>query len=203
MRTLWGYELIDIDSIPPIICGDEFDFYTARKYSGDVRIPKEIDAASASIRNYCGWHLFPSLPCRLTMTMQDRRVEHNGPDLLIQLPAKFVTAVESVTVGGSAYEFTFETNGTLRVYDVPCVNRRTEVVVNYTAGLPAEMMSAVRELAAHRLTHALVSSNGVTSESAGGVSITYNAAWVNSAKATALPSDDREVLTPYRCQGVF
>ena len=37
----------------------------------------------------------------------------------------------------------------------------------------------------------------------GGVSIPYNAAWVNSARASALPDDDKEVLAPYRIQGVF
>ena len=203
MITLWGYELKDVDGLPPLICPDEFDMYTAKKYSGDIRVPKEMEAASAAIRNYCGWHLFPALPCEIKMTMQDRRVEHNGPDLLIQLPAKFVTAVESVTVDGTEYEFTFETNGLVRVYDVHRQARRAEVVINYTAGLPAEMMAAVRELAAHQSVHSLASSYGITSESAGGVSITYNAAWQNHTRAGALSSSDREVLEPLRCQGVF
>ena len=44
---------------------------------------------------------------------------------------------------------------------------------------------------------------GITSEAAGGVSITYNANWINSARATALPDDNKEVLAPYRLQGVF
>jgi hypothetical protein len=43
----------------------------------------------------------------------------------------------------------------------------------------------------------------VQSEAAGGVSVTYNATWTNSARATALPSDNKEVLAPYRLQGVF
>ena len=75
--------------------------------------------------------------------------------------------------------------------------------MEYTAGLPDQLMGAVMELTAHRLTHALASSNGVTSETAGGVSITYNANWINSARATALPDDNKEVLAPYKLQGVF
>jgi hypothetical protein len=65
------------------------------------------------------------------------------------------------------------------------------------------MMNGIKELIAHRATHAAASSNGITSEAAGGVSVTYNAGWVNSARATALPSDNKEVLAPYRLQGVF
>jgi hypothetical protein len=61
----------------------------------------------------------------------------------------------------------------------------------------------VQELIAHRVTHALASSAGVQSETAGGVSITYNATWTNSARATALADDNKEVLAPYRLRGVF
>ena len=91
----------------------------------------------------------------------------------------------------------------LRVFDVPALSRKSLVVVDYKAGIPDALMASVKELAAHRVTHALASPNGVTSEAAGGVSITYNAAWVNSARASALPDDDKEVLAPYRIQGVF
>ena len=44
---------------------------------------------------------------------------------------------------------------------------------------------------------------GVTSEASGGVSVTYNATWINNSRATALPDDNKEVLAPYRLQGVF
>lgn len=203
MRTLWGYELVDIDTLPDLLSDEDFNFFTARKYVGDIRVAKELEAASAAIRNYCGWHVYPSLPCRITMTMQDRRVSCVGPDLLIQLPAKFLTDVETVTVGGEEYEFTFEVNGILRVYDVGRHSRRSEVVVEYTAGLSDDMMGSIAELAAHASTRALASSGGVTSETAGGVSITYNASWVANGRATALPDDGKEALAPFRCQGVF
>lgn len=203
--TLWGYELVDVESMPDLLTAEEFNAYTAGKYAGDVRISKELESASMAIRNYVGWHLYPSAPCKLTMTMQSRRVTCVGVDILIQLPAKFVTAVDTVTINGNECEFTFEVNGIVRVYDVDYhdLKRYSEVVVEYTAGLPDGLMGAVKELTAHRLTHALASSNGVTNETAGGVSITYNAAWINGARATALPDDNKEVLAPYRCQGVF
>lgn len=203
MKTLWGYEIVDECALPDLLSADDFDFFTAKKYAGDMRIPKELEAASAAIRNYCGWHLYPSLPCKFTATMQDGRVTRTDGDLLIQLPAKFVTDVESVTINGTEYLHAFETNGILRVYDVGCVSKRSQVVVTYTAGLLDGMMNAVNDIVAHRATHALASSNGVTNETAGGVSITYNATWINNSRATALPDDNKEVLAPFRCQGVF
>lgn len=205
MITQWGYTLTDADSMPDLLDIADYNLFTANRFSGDVRTPKELSAAGMAIRNYVGWHLYPSAPCELKATMQDRRVTFVGHDILLQLPAKYVTEVNSVTVGGKAYEYTFEVNGMLRVYDVDdySLKRYSEVVVEYVAGLPDGLMAAVRELVAHRITHALVSSNGVTSETAGGVSITYNANWVNSSRATALPDDNKEVLAPYRLQGVF
>ena len=203
MKTLWGYEIVDACALPNLLSDEDFDFFTARKYAGDMRIPKELEAASAAIRNYCGWHLYPSLPCKFTATMQDRRVTRTDGDLLIQLPAKFVTDVESVTVGDVEYLHTFESNGILRVYDVGCISKRSQVVVTYTAGLLDGMLGAIAELAAHSATRVLASSGGVTNETAGGVSITYNANWVTNARATALPDDGKEALAPFRCQGVF
>ena len=203
MMTLWGYE-IDSDGLPPMITKEAFSEFTAGRFSGDARIGKELEAASAAIRNYVGWHLFPSADCALTMTMQDRRVTRVGTDLLVQLPAKYLTAVEQVLIGTQEYEFSYEINGILRIYDVsPAYGRRTVLSVTYTAGLPDELMGDVAELVAHRVSHSLVSSYGVTNETAGGVSITYNAAWVNNSRATALPDDNKEVLAPYRLQGVF
>lgn len=205
LMTMWGYELTNADTLPDLLSAADFNTLTANRFSGDVRIPQELKAASMAIRNYVGWHLYPAEECRLKMNMQNRRIVFVGSDILIQLPAKFVTDVDSVVIGEKEYSFSFETNGILRVYDVDCrgLKRYSEITIIYTAGLPDEYMGAINELVAHRLTHALTSSNGVTSETAGGVSITYNSGWVNSSRATALPSDNKEVLAPYRCQGVF
>lgn len=203
MRTLWGYD-IESDGMPPLITPDTLEELTAGKFAGDARIPKELEAASAGIRDYVGWHLYPSAECSVEINMLDEIVEHTGRDLLVQLPTKYLSEVESVTLGGTVYDFSFKVNGILRVYDVPHIlDRRLVLAVNYTAGLPDELMGGIAELVAHRVTHSLVSSYGVTNETAGGVSITYNAAWINNSRATALPDDNKEVLAPYRLQGVF
>lgn len=204
--TNWGYTLTGVDSFTDLLTTEEFNTFTANKYSGDVRIAGGISAASSAIRTYVGWHLYPSADCELTVLMNDRRVTRVGPDLLVQLPAAYVSAVSAVTVNSTTYTtFSFETNGTLRIYDVSFtgLHRYSPIVVTYTAGLPAAMMGGLKELASNMITHGIASSNGITSEAAGGVSVTYNAGWVNSARATALTDDTKGTLEPFRLQGVF
>lgn len=204
MLTTWGYTLTDVDTLPVMLSVSEYNTFTANKYADDGRVLDNIKAACAAIRNYVGWHLYPSADCEVKILMNDRRITRTGCDLLIQLPAKFVTDVESVTINDTAHtEYSFETNGILRVYNVPMLYRYTPITIEYTAGLSDDMMHSIKELIAHRVTHAAASSNGITSESVGGVSVTYNASWVNSSRATALPNDNKEVLAPYRLQGVF
>ena len=195
-----------MDTLPEMLETIEYDRFTADKYAGDARTAVNIMAAEAAIRNYCGWHIYPSLPCVLSTTFFDRRVTLAGGIIMIQLPAAYVTSVESVTIGGAQYDtFVLDANGLLRIFDVSLSGLKaySPIVIEYTAGLPEELMAGIKELIAHRVTHAMASSDGVQSESAGGVSITYNASWTNNARATALTDDNKEVLAPYRLKGVF
>ena len=203
--TTWGYTLTGLDALPDMLEETEFNEMTAGKYAEDVRIEPNIAAAESAIRNYCGWHLYPSTECQLSTTLFDRRITAVGNGFLIQLPARFVSAVSSVSIAGVEHStFVLETNGIVRVYDVATwLPQYSAVVVTYTAGLPDAFMGPVKDIIAHRVTHALANSYGVTSETAGGVSVTYNANWINSSRATALPSDNKEVLEPYKLTGVF
>ena len=123
-----------------------------------------------------------------------------------QLPAAHVTGVTSVTIGGEAWtDFSFEPNGFLRLFDVcdATITRKTEIVVVYAAGLPSALMDSIKEIIAGRATRALVDTNGVASESAGGVSISYSANWSNGGGAGALQSTDVETLEPSTLREVF
>lgn len=205
LLTMWGYTA-DVNELPDLLTLDEFAEFTDDKYSKqEDRIAAEISAASAAVRNYVGWHLYPSTSCYTDMTMQDRRITRVGPDLLIQLPAKFLTAVTSVTVNGVNCAFTMETNGVLRCYDVPMagVKRYSTVHITYMAGLPDVMMAPIKELIAHRVTHAMAVPSGITSEASGGVSVTYNASWINSAQSTTMQDANKELLAPFTLRGVF
>lgn len=201
--TNWGYTLTEIDSLPGMMELEEYKIYTGRNDNAE-RVEVEISAACASIRNYVGWHLYPSAACRLEMLASDRRVIYHGSDMLVQLPARYVSAVSAVTVDSVEYtHYYIDTNGLLTIFNVRPIRRYAVIVVEYEAGLTDEMMAPIKELIAHRVTHAMAVPAGVTSEASGGVSVTYNATWINNSRATALMGDNKELLIPYKVQGVF
>ena len=114
-----------------------------------------------------------------------------------------MTDVTSVIVAGDVVDyFDFTTDGLLWLYDV-CLSRRSRIVINYQAGLTDALAGGVKELIGHRVTHALAQSYGIKSEAAGGESVTYSANWINNARATALPDDNKEALNPYRLRRMF
>lgn len=208
IKTGWGYELTSVKKLLPMLTIAEYNALTAGKYSGDVRISPNLDAACMAIRNYCGWHVFPSLPCRFSerMLYGNGRIKSVYDNLIIQLPATYVSEVTCVKIGGEEYsDYALDSGGVVHLFDVPQSkrNKRTEIVIEYVAGLDSEMMDAIKELIAHRITHALASSEGVQSETAGGVSVTYSSNWLANSGATALADDNKEILQPYRLEGVF
>lgn len=202
MLTSWGYTLTADDaSLSDIITSDEFNAFTASRYSGDTRIAPGIAAASLALRNHCGWHLSGSMACAISWTIRNRGIIRSGRDLIVQLPARFVSAVSTVSVAGTATtDFTFQTNGLLTIYDVSVLDRRSLIEVEYTAGVSDA--SAIKELVAQMVTFNLAKSYGVTSEAAGGVSITYNASWTNGSFNRIL-DNNAGLLAPYRLEGVF
>lgn len=201
--TNWGYTLTEANTVPDMLTGEEYATYSGRNDNAE-RVGVEISAACASIRNYVGWHLYPSAACRAEMLAGDRRVIHSGADMLIQLPARHVSAVSSVTIDGVAHtDYHVDTSGILRIFDAPRMGKRAVIAVAYTAGLPDNLMFPIKELIAHRVTHAMAVPAGITTEASGGVSVTYNATWINNSRATALMGDNKELLIPYKVQGVF
>ena len=213
INTTWGYKLTQATSFTDFLTVTEFNAFTANKYTGDVRIEPNIHSATRSIQNYCGWHIYPNLECEMVYRVVDLRDCFVGSDLLIQLPATFVTGITSILLncsfvdgewkGDSVTDYDLEESGLLRIYDVGSIDRRSKIRIVYQAGIDATQMDVLKELTAHRVTHAVSSSYGITSEAAGGVSVTYNAAWAGNTRSTALPDDNKEILNPYRVKGVF
>ena len=181
----------------------DYETYTGRDDDME-RVTVEASAACASIRNFVGWHLYPSAACRFESIASDCRVIYHGSDMIIQLPARYISDVSVITIDDIEYEhYHVDTNGLLTVFNIRPIKRYSRIAVEYTAGLTDAMMAPIKELIAHRVTHAIAVPAGVTSEASGGVSVTYNATWINNARATALAGDNKELLIPYKVQGVF
>lgn len=213
IETTWGYKLTTAESLSDFLTVAEFNAFTGNKFAGDVRIEPNIHSATRSIQNYCGWHIYPNLECEMVYRVLDLRDCFIGRDLLIQLPSAYVTEVSSIILnakfenntwtGDATTDFDLSTSGLLRIYDVDYIDRRSKIRIVFKSGVDATQMDVLKELTAHRVTHAVSSSYGVMSEAAGGVSVSYNSSWAGNTRSTALPDDNKEVLNAYRVKGVF
>ena len=215
MITPWGYKLTSANSLTDFLTVLEFNAFTNSKFLNDARVAPNISAATRSIQNYCSWHIYPNLECEMVYNLHDLRDAFVGPDLLIQLPSRYVTSITSVLLdavpgeivgtwdGTETTDYEFETSGLLRIFDIGCHDRRSKIRIVFNSGLDSTQMDVLKELTAHRVTHAVTSSYGVTSEAAGGVSVTYNAGWAGNTRATALPDDNKEILETYKAKGVY
>ena len=207
INTTWGYT-IDAESLPSLMTVAEFDAITADKYKNDPRVSSELAAAGMAIRNYCGWHIAPTLTCTIDrgLLYGDGIVKRIGHDLMVQLPTRFLTGLTTVKVNDNDYsDLRMNVNGTLVIFDVSegDLSRKSQIVVTYSAGLTDALMADVKELMASRVVHSLSSSYGVTSESAGGMSVTYNASWANNTLAAGLNDEAKAVLSLYRVGSVL
>lgn len=205
--TPWGYTY-DAEALPDFLSATEFLNYTNGKFgSSDTRIASNIKSASEAVRNYCGWHVSPNLPCSVNYNVHKLRDAFVGPDLLVQLPATFVTEVSKIVLGGEVItdpeRFELDQSGLLKVYDVGCLDRKTKIFVEYKAGLPDTNIAVIKEIVANKVTHAVTNAYGITSEAAGGVSVTYNSTWSGRSSSTSLADDTREVLNAYKVKGVY
>ena len=201
--TNWGYLLPDLESLSSLMTVAEFNEMTANKYSGDTRLSAALASASQAIRDYCGWHLGPSAKCVLDTTFYDRRVTKVTGGVLIQLPARYVSTVTEILIGGETItEFILQPNGILLVNSHGCFSPYTTVKITYNAGLPASLVSNLQYVVMNRVTKGLNQSNGIQSETAGGVSISYSSAYMNEGNM-GLTSTERDALSPYKVMGVF
>ena len=68
----WGY-IVDSESLPNFISDIDFNNFTNGKFAKDTQVQKIIPAATEAIRNYCGWHVAPSLTCGMFYNVNHSR----------------------------------------------------------------------------------------------------------------------------------
>ena len=205
IKTNWGYDMLDATSLPDILTVEEFNIMTANKYALDGRVSSTLKSVTASIRNYCGWHIATSQRCELVLNAQDLHITRHYHDLLIQLPYRFVSSVDSVLINatkdnntwiGDSVECDCTYNGNLTLYDAYLNSRKSKIVIIATVGVTDT--EALKGLIANKVSHVLSGTSGVQSETAGGLSISYSSSFVNGAKISSLMTDDKELLNSYK-----
>jgi hypothetical protein len=196
LLTNWGYTIENTATLPDLMTVAEFNALTGNKFAGDARVPQLLASAQIAIRNFCGWHLYPSLPCKF-------EADSINVSRCIQLPSRFVSGVGSLTLNGEAVlDYHVKTNGLVFLDGSVLGKSWNDVVVEFSSGLGDSQMGALKEILAGRIANALTNSYGVQSESAGGVSITYSLNWASHASAASITDPLIAALAPYKVQEV-
>lgn len=194
MRTAWGYD-IDLQgdqTICPLVSMDDFNERTNIAYINNPRAEAAVIAASQAIRNYCGWHISPSMRCIAHPT---------GGSNVLRLPAGYVSSIEEIHEDGEhiphcTYEW--RRDGLIRKIwpRRRWTNRWDGIDVWYRAGYDPQAVPDLAEAVCAIAAGVLAVTAGVTSESADGVSISYAAS--ASSIAAGLTSQQKTALEAYK-----
>lgn len=163
-----------------------------------------LDAATAAVRRYCGWHITP-------VQVERIRLPVDGGSTIV-LPSLHVTAVTSIVYAGTALDPADYTWSPVGVIDVSpfgpyfaalrlyWVNRywptSGDVEVTFTHGF--DLAPDVAAVILSMTARAAVSPDGVTRTQVGAVSQSYSATGVNTAGGIAFLPNETAVLDRYR-----
>lgn len=189
----YGYSLADGAELGSIITPAQFDLITGGRMSSTTeQVQAMLDAVSAAVRGYCGWHLAPALPCEWT---------GEAPGGAISLPVTGVEAIGGVYVDGrelGTEEYEWSASGEIRLRR-PSPRWRS-VTVEFTAGYDdAQALGAV---VAQVAANAMAAAPGVREEHAGSVGVSYNQTGSGVSGGVALLDRDRMLLDPWRIRRI-
>ena len=188
MRTPWGY---DVESMEPILSASDFHARTDCAFLDNPRIESALFAASQAVRNYCGWHICPSLECT---------AHPEGGAVVAKLPAGYVSEITGVTEDGtqlSSGDYEWRRDGLLRrAFPHKWSSKWDGIEVEYKAGYEADAVPDLAEAVCAITMGVLSVSAGVISESADGVSISYSQS--ASSIAAGLTAQQKAALEAYK-----
>lgn len=193
--TPWGYDVDDdtLTSVPSLITPEDIATASGGRISAsDPRLEPVCAAVSAAIRDFCGWHVAPVLPCVVSTTADDK---------ILFLPAKHVRSVDSVSAEGTLLDpssYRWRRDGMVRLGCRPAHRGVWNAYnVAYSAGVDltsSTLVGVASQIAINNLT----ASPGVRSESVGQVSMSYNQGTEGVAGGITLMKRDRELLIGYK-----
>ena len=188
MRTPWGY---DVDELGPIISEYEFHDRTNGVYRMNPRAESAVLAASQAVRNFCGWHVCPSMTCTAHPT---------GGAIVAKLPAGYVSEITSIMENStplSSADYEWRRDGLVkRAFPRKWSDRWDGIEAVYKAGYDIDAVPDLAEAVCAIAAGVLAVSAGVTSESADGVSISYSQS--ASSIAAGLTYQQKEALAAYK-----
>lgn len=145
-------------------------------------------AASARIRRYCGWHIWPSETASVDLDGEGGRC--------IFLPSLHVTAVTSVIADGvTLTDYQWSENGVMERICWP--TGRRNITVNFVHGYD-NLPDDLADVAARVEARGPIAAAGVKSKTMGSASVTYGADLAGGISSDGFAGDELLVLDSYR-----
>ena len=194
MLTPWGYEVVlgQGQTMPDLMTKAQFNTATGSQFATAEGLDIALAAASSAIRNYCGWHIAPSLTCK---------AQSWGGSRYLFCPWMAMTAVASITENGVTLDsgrYDWKSNGTIRRRDgfYWCDANWNTIEVTATAGY-GTVDNVLQQVIIQLVGNALVAPLGVREEHAGQVGITYNQTGAGMTGGITLTPRDEALLEAY------
>lgn len=168
--------------VDPIVTTDDLDAYL----SGDKQ--QSLDAATAAVRAYCGWHVTPVVTESITVDVEG---------CTVLLPSLHVLDLEALKVDGEdvprgdGYEWS--QTGTLRVHAKRGF-RKLEITMTHGYKSAPDVAGVILAAAARYIA----SPSGIVRAQVGQVSETYTQTGFNQAGGVALLESEKAILDPYK-----
>ena len=150
-----------------------------------------MQAAQASIRRFCGWHVAPSISETLRVDAYGGRVLH--------LPSKHVTGLSAVTVAGVDWtdRVDWSAAGTVQLRHGFWPDAPGAVCVEIEHGWDADDVPEIEALILTIAKRAKSQPGVVASQSVNGASVSYQTAG-GAPLSVPLLTIEKEMLAPYR-----
>lgn len=198
ITTHYGYDIVlpeGVTAVPDLVTPADIALASNGRISADdSRLTSICSSVSAAIRDYCCWHVAPTLSCVYVTEVYTR---------IITLPAKLVTSITSIEVEGDALDaskYEWKRAGMIRLHKWPKHRGRWGAYqVSYEAGLDASA-SPLAQVAAQVALNNLMAAPGVRNESVGQVSLSYNQMTEGVSGGVQLLDRDKDLLRAYRLQ---
>lgn len=160
VKTNWKYSTET--ELEPLI--SEADYTKITKKTCDEQAKMLISVVSDVIRDYCGWHVSPSVKCYANCIPEKN---------IIHLPSLEVLSINKVTKNNEiipAEQYEWKYNGSIK-FNVELVKDWAGYDVEFVSGF--EKARALTSAVAFAVAGAVTSPMGVKEEHAGNVGITY------------------------------
>lgn len=194
--TAWGYMVAhDSDDqtwngVPPLISRTDFNKATGNRWSTDTdMVDMVLAAVSQAVRNFCGWHIAPNLPCVY--------VAYGLEGKIAKLPSLMVTSCVLEDDEGNESDVEWQPRGLVKAAGRwnPSWGK---YAFRFDSGYESDAM--LSQIIVQVASNHMAAAPGIREEQAGAVRLSYNQMANGVSGGVTLLDREQMLLAPYRLQ---